>query len=299
MTGPRRLDRGLSLEAGSQETGGGGRGRSRPAARTRVKLPPDPYGEEPVRRPIRLRALAVLLVVGLLLAVATIINHRPQPAASQSPAASATGSTAAPSAGPAGSALPTVVAAGTGAADQTTSGGIPVGYADTSAGAEAAAANYVVACWSAPMVSSAARDTLINAIADPAIASQLQDQLNTLFTELKGAYGLSASGAAPPGQTFVERTIPVGVSLMSAGSKTSTVAVWVVTMSGLTGTNSSQPVTEGWATVTVTLNWTHKDWKWSSFTEVDGPTPLDGETPSTPQAVQNALGEFGGLPYAG
>ena len=298
MTGPHRLDRGLSLEAGSQEAGESGRGRARPVSRTRVKLPPDPYGEEPPRRPIRFRALAVLITVGLLLAVAAVVNHRPQPAA-QTPAASSTGSTAAPSAAPAVTAVPTVIAAGTGAAAQTTSGGIPVGYADTSAGAEAAAANYVAACWSAPMVSSAARDTLINAIADPAIASQLQGQLNTLFTELKGAYGLSASGAAPPGQTFVERTIPVGVSLMSAGSKTSTVAVWVVTMSGLTGTNSSQPVTEGWATVTVTLNWTHKDWKWSSFTEADGPTPLDGETPSTPQAVQNALGQFGGLPYAG
>ena len=267
-------------------------------SRTRVKLPPDPYGDEVPRRPVRYRAVAVLVVVGLLLAVAATVNHRKSGSANPSPAANS--STTAPAAvEPSAPVVPATVAASAGAPAQTTSDGIPVGYKDTSAGAEAAAANYVAACWSAPMVTAAARDTLINAIADPAIASQLQGQLTTLFNELKGAYGLSSTGSAPAGQTFVERTVPVGVSLVSAGSKTTTVAVWVVTMSGLTGANSSQPVTEGWATVTVTLNWTHKDWKWSSFTEADGPTPLDAGTPSTEQAVQNALGQFGGLPYAG
>ncbi|HEV2640815.1 MAG TPA: hypothetical protein VGX23_37200 [Actinocrinis sp.] len=287
------------MDAGPEEPGTAGRGRGRQVSRTRVKLPPDPYGDETPRRPIRFRALAVLLSVAVLLTVAAVVNHRHSATPGTTPAAAASTApaAAAPSAPVSGG--PTTVAADTGAAAQTTAGGIPVGYTDTTAGAEAAAANYVAACWSAPMVSSSARNTLINAIADPAIAPQLQGQLTTLFNQLKGAYGLSSTGAAPAGQTFVERTVPVGVSLVSAGSKTTTVAVWVVTMSGLTGANSSQPVTEGWATVTVTLSWTHQDWKWSTFTDVDGPTPLDGETPSTPQAVQNALGQFGGLPYAG
>ena len=307
MTGPRRVDRGLLLDAGSQDTGEarrGGRGRGRPAARTKVKLPPDPYGDQTPRRPVRGRALIILGSLALLFAAVAVIDHRPQPSAPTSPAANADSSTTAPAASlvtpgaTAGAGVPATTSAD--ALTDNTADGIPVGYPDSAVGAKAAAANYVTACWSAPMVTAAARNSLVNAIADPAIAQQLQSQLNTLFTELQTTYGLSATGAAPAGQAFVERTVPVGVSLQSLKSKAATVSVWVVTMSGMTGTGATQPVTEGWSTVTVNLTWTHGDWKWSSFSEADGPTPLGSQqSTSSPQAVQSALGQFGGLPYAG
>jgi hypothetical protein len=311
MTGPRRVDRGQLLEPGSQENDQSRRGRGRPAARTRVKLPPDPYGEQTApRRPVRYRALIVLASAGLLILAAAVVNHRQQTSGSSpaagSPAANTAGATApgvtanaATGAVANATAVPTTIPYDADGLPESTADRIPVGYPDTSAGAESAAANYVSACWSAPMVYSSARANLVNAIADPAIATEMQEQLNASFTAIQGTYGLSPSGAAPAGLTFVERTIPVGVSLVQREGGTATVAVWVVTMSGLAGSGSTHPVTEGWSTVTVSLNWTHGDWKWFKFTQADGPTPLGGQqTPSTTQALQSAINQFGGLSYA-
>jgi len=288
------------LEEGPQDTGWARRaGRGRPAARTRVKLPPDPYGEPAPRRPVRYRALAFLVSAALLLVAAAVVNHRPRPAGgSESPAAnSSTTVPAAASAAPAPA--PTTIAYDADGLPESTADRIPVGYPDTAAGAESAAANYVTACWSASMVYASARDNLVNAIADPAIASEMQEQLDASFTAIQGTYGLSSSGSAPAGLTFVERTIPVGVSLVKLEGGTASVAVWVVTISGLAGTGSTHPVTEGWSTVTLSLNWTHGDWKWFKFTQADGPTPLGGQqAPSTTQALQSAINQFGGLRYA-
>ena len=93
--------------------------------------------------------------------------------------------------------------------------------------------------------------------------------------------------------------MPVGVTLVKSSSKSTTVSVWVVTMSGLAGTGSTHPVTEEWWTVTVDLDWVDNDWKWFGFSETEGPTPLGGDqVPSGPQALQSAINQFGGLRYA-
>ncbi|MBR7833597.1 hypothetical protein KDL01_09995, partial [Actinospica durhamensis] len=180
----------------------------------------------------------------------------------------------------------------------STAGGVPVGYPHTTAGAEAAAANYVVAFNSADMVYAWQRDKLVNAIADPAIASTLQGQFDAAYAQIDTTYGLSGSGAAPSGQTFVERAAPVGVSLVSTSGDTATVSVWAVTLAGLAGANSQHAVSEDWVTVTVTLNWTHGDWKWFSFQSADGPAPLGGlQTPAPGTTLQAAVNKYGELRY--
>jgi hypothetical protein len=176
--------------------------------------------------------------------------------------------------------------------------GVPVGYPHSSSGAEAAAANYVVAFNSADMVRSSNRARLVNAIADPAIASSLEGQFDAAYAQLDTNYGLSNSGAAPAGQTYVERAAPVGVSLVSDSGNTATVSVWMVSLAGLAGTNSQHAVSEDWSTVTVTLNWTHGDWKWFSFVSADGPAPLGGlQTPAAGSTLQAAVTKYGGLRY--
>lgn len=294
MSRPRRIDRGAQVP-GEPRTPGrrSDSGSSAPGVvgvRTRIKLPADPYAEAAPRRPRPRLALIAIGSVLALLAVIAIVNHGHGSA--EKPAASAAGPDPAASPAPA---LTSPYAAGlaTSSAD-----GVPVGYPHTVAGAEAAAANYVVAFNSATMVHSWQRDKLVNAIADPAIASSLQGQFDAAYAQIATTYGLTAAGAPPAGQTFVERAAPVGVSLVSGGGQSATVSVWAVTLAGLAGRDSQHAVAEDWVTVTVTLNWTHGDWKWFSFQSAEGPAPLGGlQTPAPGSTLQAAVTKYGELRY--
>ncbi|HWG22679.1 hypothetical protein [Actinospica sp.] len=265
--------------------------------RTRIKLPADPYSENVPRRSLR-GPLIIGGVVVALFAVIALVNQGGKGGGSPSAAAAtATTAPATASATPSSSATSLTTAYDAGQASDTADG-VPVGYPHTSSGAQAAAANYVVAFNSADMVRSSVRSRLVNAIADPAIASSLEGQFDAAYAQIDNTYGLSSSGAAPAGQTYVERAAPVGVSLVSDSGDTATVSVWVVTLAGLAGTNTQHAVSEDWATVTVTLNWTHGDWKWFSFQSADGPAPLGGlQTPAAGSTLQAAVSKFGGLRY--
>lgn len=277
--------------------------QSAPEARTRVKLPPDPYGDdEPrrsrVRRPLILLGALVALVVAVAIVNGTHHSSDPQSGVGGQPSAATGGGN--PSSGPAadvsGPAVSSIQGSGL---PSNTAGTIPVGYPHTSQGAQSAAANYVVAYESSSMVGSTARHKLIDDIADPAIASSLQSQLDAAYSQVDSAYGLSSTGVPPVGQTFVSRGAPMGVSLANYDGGSATVSVWMVAITGLAGTGSTHPVTESWTTVTVTLHWTQGDWKWVSFTSSDGPVPTSGsQVVSGGQALQNAVNQFGGLRYA-
>ncbi len=272
--------------------------QSTPEARTRVKLPPDPYRDDEPRPARGRRPLVLLAALVALVATVTIVNRSTHhsgtaPAAGQSSSGAGSASQAAGSTGPVtsqfgGSGLPA-----------NTADGVPIGYPHTSKGAESAAANYVAAFYTPLMVTASARHTLIDAIADPAIASSLESQLDTAYSQVDSGLGLSADGNPPSGQTFVERCAPVGVTLVSNDNDNATVSVWAVTVSGLAGTGSTHPVVENWSTVTVTLHWTGGDWKWRSFASSDGPVPTGGQqTVSSGQDLQKAVNQFGGLRYA-
>jgi hypothetical protein len=275
--------------------------QSTPEVRTRVKLPPDPYGDDPgrsrVRRPLILLGALVALVVAVAIVNGTTHHSGDPQSAGQPSTPTAAGDSSTGAAadvnGPAtapiqGSGLPS-----------NTADSIPIGYQHDSKGAESAAANYVVAYQSSSMVGPTARHRLIADIADPAIASSLQSQLDSAYSQVDSAYGLSSEGVAPAGQTFVSRGAPMGVSLVNYDGGSATVSVWMVEIAGLAGTGSTHPVTESWNTVSVTLHWTQGDWKWVSFTASDGPVPTSGsQVVSGGQALQNAVNQFGGLRYA-
>jgi hypothetical protein len=274
-----------------------------PSAHTRVKLPPDPYSADRARRP---RGRGVLIFIAALLAVLGVIavvnrGGRDTPAPAASAGSTTTTTTGAAAVGaqtgsaPAATSIP--FADGLPQSDAQL---IPTGYPDTLSGAESAASNYVVAYNSAQMLQPAVRHTFVADTADPAIIAARQVDLDNIFGTTAHNLGLTAAGLAPAGSTLVEQAAPLGVHVVTHDPKaaTATVAVWVVTVGGLAGSQSTAPVTSAWYTVTVTLHYTHGDWKWQSFSQTDGPTPISGQqTPSTNQQWQTANG-FGGLRYA-
>jgi hypothetical protein len=180
-----------------------------------------------------------------------------------------------------------------------TAAGVPVGYSHDAAGAEAAAANYVVALGSANMVSSATRKPMVAALADPQVEAAMQAQLDQAYGSTLGRFGLDAEGRAPKGQTFVSRALPIGVRADAVASDTARIEVWSAGLIGLSGRGSAQPIAATWTTTTVSLRWVDGDWKWTTASQEDGPTPVQGSQPaSSADAIANAANEFGGLRYA-
>jgi hypothetical protein len=294
---PRRTDRGSTVEAGPTRRPPAG---SSAGARTRIKLPADPYAESAPRRP-RLRG--VLIAGGVIVALFAIIalvnqsGHGGSPKTAAANTNANSGSTPTPSAVPSATSTSVTEAYGSGLASGSAAN-VPIGYPHTSNGAEAAAANYVSAFNSAEMVYSWYRVELLNAIADPVDAASLGSQLNAAYAKIDSAYSLSSAGKAPAGDTFVNRTTPVGVSLVSDNGETAVVSAWVVVLQGLAGTTSQEPVSEAWSTFDLTLAWSHGDWKWVGYTESDGPAPLGGlQTPAAGSTLQAAASKYGGLNY--
>lgn len=297
---PRRTDRGSTVEAGPRTRREPGPGAQSAGTRTRIRLPADPYAEQAPRgRGLRLRGpLIGLGLVLALFAVIALVNHD-HGSSAKGGSAAATGAAATPTLAPsAGSGATSVTVPYSAGQASSSADGVPVGYPHSVSGAESAAANYVVAFNSADMVYPSVRDRLIDAIADPAIGGTLEGQFDAAYAQIDDTYGLTSSGSAPAGQTFVERAAPVGVSLVSDTGQSATVSVWVVTLAGLAGNGSQHAVSEDWATVTVTLSWIDGDWKWFSFQSSDGPAPLGGlQTPAPGSTLQAAVTKFGGLRY--
>lgn len=250
-------------------------------ARTRTRLPDD--GDHPAqRRRVRRPVVAATILVAAVVAVLAVdgLTHHGSSSPQVTPPVPAGGS-AAVSAGPHSLA------------------GVPVGYPDTPAGAQAAAANYVVAFASAPMFASATRHRIIAAVADPSVVSALQVQYDAAFAATTSRFGLDANGQPPAGQQLVARALPVGVHTDAYAGGDARVSVWSDGLIGLAGTGSTQPVAEAWSTTVVSLRWAAGDWKWVTASQTDGPTPVPGlQSPSSATAIANATATFAGLRYA-
>jgi hypothetical protein len=77
------------------------------------------------------------------------------------------------------------------------------------------------------------------------------------------------------------------------------VEVWCNGLFGLAGENSTNPVTNGWFTVTMKLTWSGGDWKVLESSQKTGPTPVPGDNPvSGADEISKAVEEFGGFTYA-
>ncbi|MFH9268326.1 hypothetical protein ACH4KN_29340 [Streptomyces sp. NPDC017546] len=257
---------------------------------TRTRLPDGDTGLPHARRPVRnSRSLVTVTGVVVLLVAAIAFANRGGGSDDASPGAKKPGTT--------GSA-PTA-ATGTKPV-QGKNGTIASGFAHDEQGAQSAAANYAVALGSAEMFMKESRRSIIQATHDPAVASDLQDSLDSAYspTFYKNV-GLNDDGSTPTGLTFVSRTVPVGTKVVKMEADVATVEVWCTGLVGLAGQGSTKPVTETWFTISQELKWVGGDWKISSSTQTEGPTPVNGDNrASTADEMATAVDAYGGFTYA-
>ncbi|MGH3344887.1 MAG: hypothetical protein ACRDPK_18865 [Carbonactinosporaceae bacterium] len=254
--------------------------------RTRVRLPDEAGPLQSSRRPPWVTGAAALTIVALIVGAVVYVNHNPPGGHQGHPGGPASEPKIDPD--PISGSLP----------DGRAAAGVPVGYRHSAEGAQSAAANYAVAYGSEAMFDPAQRRAIVAAIADPAVATRLAARLDTAFAAVSKTYGLDGDGDPPEGLTFVCRTLPVGVRLVSYGGDTAVVAVWINGIIGLAGDESTRPVAEGWHTMTVRLRWVEGDWRWRSFTQRDGPTPVSGRQPASgADEIARAVTTYEGLRY--
>ena len=267
-----------------------------PHTRTRYPAGEAPPDAAAGRHPLRTLA-AVLGAVVILLVVVAVINRTSGSAQAGAGASGSSGSSGTGAAAP--GAPQSTATAPTGTQPVSTSqDGIATGFPHTPEGAQSAAVNYSVALGSSQMYATASRHAIVATVADPAMESALDAQMDPSYTTLAAKLGLR-NGQGPGGQTFVSRTVPVGTKADSYDANRATVDVWSTGLIGLAGTGSTTPVTQYWFTVTVQLLWTNGDWKVAGFSQKDGPTPVSGsQTTSSASDIANAVNQFGGFRYA-
>ncbi|MFE4872834.1 hypothetical protein [Streptomyces sp. NPDC056682] len=257
---------------------------------TRTRLPEgtgDPYGS--TRRPQRgSRSLVMVVGVVVLLVAAIAFANRGGDSGSspdgQSPKKPDAQSTAASGTKPVGG----------------KQGGIASGFAQTEQGAQSAAANYAVALGSEGMFKSSTRADIVRATHDPAVVDGLLGRLDQAYTpSFFKNVGLNDDGSTPSGLTFVSRTVPVGTKVTQQDGASATVEAWCTGLVGLAGPGSTKPVTQTWFTITEKLKWVGGDWKITSSSQTQGPTPVSGDDrASTADEIAKAVQGYGGFTYA-
>ncbi|MBW1603340.1 hypothetical protein JJV70_14770 [Streptomyces sp. JJ66] len=257
-------------------------------AGTRVRLPegdPDTGARTPALRPGRslltVVGVVVLLVAALAFATRGGGGDDSGPATAEARPTAPTGVTPVPAA----------------------PGTIPTGFPRTGQGAQSAAANYVVALTGDGMYNAGTRAEIVGTVYAADVVAERRDAIDAVYSDADflQRIGLEGNGEPPQGSTFVSRANPIGTDLVEydEAAGTATVAVWYVTLFGMSGEDSRNPVTEAWYTDTFQLQWSEDDWKVLDFDQQDGPTPV-GRDQRASSAKEMAAAEerFGGLTYA-
>ncbi|MFD7226478.1 hypothetical protein ACFV9P_36570 [Streptomyces sp. NPDC059892] len=278
-------EHGYGGDSGRTDDGFGGTGQ------TRTRLPDgrsgDMYGGP--RRPARSsRSLITVVGVVVLLIAAIAFANR-----------DGGGGTSAGGKGAAGPGADPTTATGV---EPVTgkNGEIPSGFARNEQGAASAAANYAVTLGSDGMFNAASRQDIIRATHDPATAEGLLSDLDRAYSAAFLAnIGLNEDGSTPAGLTFVSRSMPVGTKVTEVSSAAATVEVWSTGLVGLAGEGSTKPVTQTWFTITEKLKWIDGDWKITSSSQTEGPTPVNGDNrASSADEIAKAVQGYGGFTYA-
>ncbi|MGW0612571.1 hypothetical protein [Streptomyces sp. NPDC002788] len=275
------------MSLGDERESSGGYGGT---GQTRTRLPDtdsDPYGSP--RRGPRSSSRSLVTVVGVVVVLIAAIafanrggDDSPADAAGDKPQTSAT----APS--------------GQRPVKTKSGAGIPSGFTQDQEGAQSAAANYAVVLVSADILKPARRPEIVRQVFDADRAPELESTLDRVYDKaFLDKVGLDENGDAPKGSTYVSRTMPVGTKTTDYSGGTASVEVWCTGVYGMTGEKSQNPVTSDWFTMTLQLRWTDGDWKVDSFSQKEGPAPVNGDNKvSTSDDISKAVEEFGGFTYA-
>ncbi|ARF74046.1 hypothetical protein B7C62_18705 [Kitasatospora albolonga] len=258
---------------------------------TRTRLPDGDAGHPHPRRPVRnSRSLVTITgVVVLLIAAIAFANRGGTSDDNASPGPKNPGTAGSAPTAPTGT-KPV----------QGKNGTIPAGFAQDEQGAQSAAANYSVALGSVGMFKKESRHAIVEAIYTTEAAAKLKAPQDAAYSaDFLAKLGLDADGEAPSGSIFVSRTIPIGTSVLDYRGESATVAVWYTGLIGMSGQESTDPVSTSWKTWTAVLTWSDGDWKIKSDSQEDGPAPVPGDVPaSSSDDISKAVEEFGGFTYA-
>jgi hypothetical protein len=281
-------DHGYGGEPGGRTSEGfGGSGQ------TRTRLPgssdADIYGG--ARRPARSGSRSLITVVGVVVLLIAAIAFANQGGGGGSDD-DAPGSAKEPAAQPTAPSGVRPVKGDT--------GGIPTGYAQDEQGAQSAAANYAVALVSAEILKPDRRSDIVRQLFVADKVQELEGKLDRAYDEtFLDKLGLDANGNAAPGMTYVSRTAPVGTKVTKYAGTSATVEVWCTGVFGTAGVSSTNPVTNDWFTMTLELRWADTDWKVASFSQKDGPAPVNADrTASSADEIAKAVEQYGGFTYA-
>ncbi|QKV93506.1 hypothetical protein HUT19_18450 [Streptomyces sp. NA02950] len=178
--------------------------------------------------------------------------------------------------------------------------GIASGFPKTAQGAQSAGANYAVALTSADMLKQDLRHELVPQIFTRSAAGLLQAKLDKAYSaDSLEKIGLDAEGKAPDGMTYISRTAPIGTKVSKFARTAATVEVWCTGVFGTAGEGSKTPVTNDWFTMTLKLRWVGGDWKAESFSQKNGPAPINSDrTASSADEIAKAVEQYGGFTYA-
>ncbi|GGT55525.1 hypothetical protein [Streptomyces purpureus] len=270
------------MSLGNENDGFDGMGGT---GQTRTRLPDtaDPYA--PPRRPARTsRSLITVVGVVVLLIAAIAFANRGDDGKDDSADTPSASTTAASGTKP---------VAGK-------NGGIASGFARDEQGAQSAAANYAVALGSDGMFKRVSRHQIVDTIYAAETAARLKGPQDAAYSaDFLKKLGLDADGNPPKGSTFVSRTIPVGTKVDSFGGDTARVSVWYTGLIGMSGPNSTDPVSTAWKTWTFDLRWVDKGWRVTADSQKNGPAPVPGDiAASSSDEISKAVEEFGGFTYA-
>lgn len=179
-------------------------------------------------------------------------------------------------------------------------GTIASGFAHDDQGAQSAAANYAVALVSADILKPASRAEIVRQVFVPARVDELEANFNRAYSkEFLSKIGLDENGNAATGMTYVSRTAPVGTKVTQSSGTSTTVDVWCTGVFGTAGVGSTNPVSNDWFTMTLKLQWDGNDWKVDSFSQKEGPAPVNTDrTASNADEIAKAVEEYGGFTYA-
>ncbi|RVU17065.1 hypothetical protein EOT10_35565 [Streptomyces antnestii] len=174
------------------------------------------------------------------------------------------------------------------------------GFAHDEQGAQSAAANYAVALVSADILKPDRRTQIVRQLFVADKTAELEAKFNKAYTpDFLSRLGLDTNGNAPAGQTYVSRTAPVGTKTTAYSDGTATTEVWCTGAFGMAGESAKNPVTNDWFTMTLQLRWVDGDWKVESFSQKDGPSPVNGDNKiSSADEIARAVQKYGGFTYA-
>lgn len=179
-------------------------------------------------------------------------------------------------------------------------GTIPSGFARDEQGAQSAAANFAVALVSAEILKPDRRQEIVGQIFVPVKVPELEAKFDKAYDqEFLDKVGLDKNGNAAEGMTYVSRTAPVGTKVTAYTDSTATVEVWCTGVFGTAGVGSTNPVTNDWFTMTLDIQWAGGDWKVASFSQKEGPAPVNADrAASGADEIAKAVDEYGGFTYA-